>query len=261
MRLYASKPWQTQRMRVGCDALYHGDCYEVLRDKIADNSIDLVVTDPPYELSASSGGGFMTKENKTHLKELESLKSTSFEPEGFLYALQPKFKGGVFNGYFFCNARLVVRYINWAIKNGYNYDILVMSKANPVPIYNAHHLCDIEYIVYIRSAGACFNADLEGFDNYRKHYSVVVGNGGAKSVHPAKKPLELLKRYIRVSSKAGDVVCDPFVGSGTTGVAAKQLGREFVGVEQDEKYYKMACVAVGEAVDSRERGLFGEVWD
>ncbi|MDY3245267.1 site-specific DNA-methyltransferase [Campylobacter sp.] len=239
--------------------LYHGDCYEVLKDKIANDSIDLVVTDPPYDLSGSlMGSGFMKKENKKCLDELKELKSTSFEPEPFLYLLQSKFKNGVFNGYFFCNKSLVARYINWAVKNGYNYDILVMSKANPVPIFNAHHLSDLEYILFIRSSGAFFNSKLESFDNYRKHYSVVLGN---KNIHPAKKPLELIKRFVRVSSQAGGVVCDPFMGSGTTGVACRELGREFVGCEQDKKYFELAVKAVGESVDKRERGLFGEVWE
>ena len=238
--------------------LYHGDCYEILKNKIANDSIDLVVTDPPYDLSIGGGGGFMKKENKKHLDELKELKSTSFEPEPLLYALQPKFKNGVFNGYFFCNKSLVARYINWAVKNGYSYDILVMSKANPVPIFNSHHLSDLEYIVFIRSAGAFFNSKLESFDNYRKHYSVVLGS---KNIHPAKKPLELIKRFVRVSSQSGGVVCDPFMGSGTTGVACRELGREFVGCEQDKKYFELAVKAVGESVDMRERGLFGEVWE
>ena len=92
--------------------LYHGDCYEILKNKIANDSIDLVVTDPPCDLSIGGGGGLVKKENKKHLDELKELKSTSFEPEHLLYALQPKFKNGVFNGYFFCNKSLVARYIN-----------------------------------------------------------------------------------------------------------------------------------------------------
>lgn len=155
----------------------------------------------------------------------------------------------------------MARYINWAVKNGYGYDILVMSKSNPMPIFNNHHLSDLEYIVFIRSSGAFFNSKLDSFDNYRKHYNVVVGNGGKKNEHPAKKPVELIKRFVRVSSKNGDVVLDPFMGSGTTGVACKELGREFVGCEQDKKYFELASVAVGESMDKRERGLWGEVWE
>lgn len=82
--------------------LYHGDCYEVLRDKIADDSIDLVVTDPPYDIGKCGlMTGFFGKENKTHLVDLKKLDSVEFAPEPFLYLLQPKFKNSVFNGYFF----------------------------------------------------------------------------------------------------------------------------------------------------------------
>lgn len=57
-----------------------------------------------------------------------------------------------------------------------------------------------------------------------------------KGVHPAEKPVELLERFIRVSSKPNDLVIDPFAGSGATGVACENLNRKFVGIEITEKY-------------------------
>jgi len=58
--------------------------------------------------------------------------------------------------------------------------------------------------------------------------------------HPTQKPLELLKRIITAASKEGDTVLDPFMGSGTTGVVAKMLKRNFIGIEMDEKYVELS---------------------
>lgn len=61
-----------------------------------------------------------------------------------------------------------------------------------------------------------------------------------KGLHPAEKPLELIKKFITVGSNKGDLIFDPFLGSGTTGVAAKELGRDFIGCEISDEYFKIA---------------------
>jgi site-specific DNA-methyltransferase (adenine-specific) len=58
--------------------------------------------------------------------------------------------------------------------------------------------------------------------------------------HPTQKPLALLERIIAASSDRGDLVLDPFVGSGTTGIAAAKLGRRFIGIDTDERYLELA---------------------
>lgn len=62
-----------------------------------------------------------------------------------------------------------------------------------------------------------------------------------ESPHPTEKPVELMRLWIGNSSQRGDVVLDPFMGSGTTGVAAVELGRSFIGIEQDERWFDVAC--------------------
>ena len=61
------------------------------------------------------------------------------------------------------------------------------------------------------------------------------------TTHPTEKPESLLKRIILIGSKEGDTVLDPFMGSGTTGAVAKQLGRNFIGIEIDQSYFDMAA--------------------
>ena len=68
--------------------------------------------------------------------------------------------------------------------------------------------------------------------------------------HPTQKPLRLVRRAIVASSREGDLVFDPFSGSGTSGVAAKELGRFFVGVEKEEEYAELA----GRRIEAAERG-------
>jgi site-specific DNA-methyltransferase (adenine-specific) len=68
------------------------------------------------------------------------------------------------------------------------------------------------------------------------------------SVHPTQKPLPLMFELVELFSFKGDTVCDPFMGSGTTGVAAAQRGRSFIGIEQDARYFDVACQRVSAAL-------------
>jgi site-specific DNA-methyltransferase (adenine-specific) len=76
------------------------------------------------------------------------------------------------------------------------------------------------------------------------------------SEHPTEKPVELMRFWIGNSTDAGNMVLDPFMGSGTTGVAALQLDRQFIGIEQDERWFDIACKRIEEA--QRQGDLFIE---
>lgn len=79
---------------------------------------------------------------------------------------------------------------------------------------------------------------------------------GSKPEHPTQKPLPLYESFVALFSDRGEVVADPYMGSGTTGVAAVRLGRRFVGWERDPKHFRTAQRRIAEAVESRTRGLF-----
>ena len=214
--------------------LYKGDCLEILKD-IPDKSIDLIITDPPYKFE-NQGGGFYAKNNSTqrvYLDNLKNIKCCEFEPRKFLEIIKPKMKK--FYGYFFCNKSLVEEYIKFARENKFQFDILVMAKTNPIPAYNNHHLSDLEYVIMIREKGSYFSKHKE-IDDYRKFYLTSCKKG----VHPAEKPIELLKRFIKVSSEENELIIDPFMGSGSTGVACKHLNRNFIGIELDNNYFEIA---------------------
>ena len=227
------------------DYIECGDCLELMKD-IPDGSIDLVVTDPPYKFE-NQGGGFYAKNKSTKRTYLDSLKQIGcceFEPKEFLNILMSKMKK--FYGYFFCNKTLVKNYIQWAEDNKMNYDILVMAKSNPIPSFNNHHLSDLEYIVMIREKGTYFSKH-KNIDDFRKFYLT----NCKKGVHPSEKPIEIIERFIRVSSKEEDVILDPFVGSGSTCVACVNTGRHYIGFEKEQKYFDIAC----QRLDEVEHGL------
>lgn len=214
--------------------LLHGDCYELISN-LSDKSIDLVITDPPYKFQ-SSGGGFYSNANNDKRMYIDNLKNANcceFEPIKFLELLKPKMKK--FYGYFFCNKVLLADYIKFADDNKYNFDILVLAKNNPIPAFNRHHLSDLEYIVMIRAKGTYFSKHKD-IDDFRKFYITSCKKG----LHPAEKPIELLERFIRVSSEENNIVLDPFMGSGSTGVACLNTDRDFIGIELEDKYFKMA---------------------
>jgi site-specific DNA-methyltransferase (adenine-specific) len=71
---------------------------------------------------------------------------------------------------------------------------------------------------------------------------------GSAHMHPTQKPVPLLKALLQDFTQPGDVVLDPFMGSGTTGIACVELGRRFIGIEQDPTYFALACDRIRQAV-------------
>lgn len=213
--------------------LLNGNCFELIKN-IPDNSIDLVITDPPYKFD-SAGGGFFAKnkiDQRKYADDLMQINCCNFEPGPFLDLIKTKLKKVYI--YTFCNKTLVADYIQWAKENKCNYDILVMCKSNPIPAYNNHYLSDVEYIIIIREPGTYFSKEKD-IELYRKWFMTSCKKG----IHPAEKPLELIKKFVRVASPPQSVILDPFMGSGTTGVACMELDRQFIGIELEEKYFEI----------------------
>lgn len=93
----------------------------------------------------------------------------------------------------------------------------------------------VEMILVLRGFNAPFNV---------LHWSQMTGVYDDRliypPVHPYEKPLSLMERIVNIYTNPGDIVLDPFMGSGTTGVACQNLGRGFIGIEKDPKYFKLA---------------------
>lgn len=199
-----------------------GDCLETMK-AMPDKSVDLLLTDIPYNgVNRKSSG----------LRNLD--KGLADELDIPLNILIPEFmritKG---SGYVFCGWEQISKIISIVRREGLSNRLCCWRKTNPSPMNGQSiWLSGAEYCVYFKNKNATFNA----------HCKNVVWDFpcGRGKVHPTEKPIKLFKYLVNVSSNENDMVCDPFVGSGTTGVACKELGRNFIGIEIDPKYFEIA---------------------
>lgn len=224
-----------------------GDCLELLKN-IPDKSIDLVVTDPPYEKKGNGyycgGGAFGSKNRNYHneLDENELLKGMNNKILDELVRVMKKI-----NIYIWCNKKQIKQYLDY-FKN-YNVDILTWHKTNPVPTCNNKYLSDTEYCLFFRENGV----KIYGSYETKKKYYVTPTNKEDKKLynHPTIKPLDIIQNLIINSSQENDIVLDPFLGSGTTAVASVNTNRQFIGFELDKVYFKTAYDRIKATIEER----------
>lgn len=209
--------------------LYNGDCLEVLKE-LANNSIDLAIIDPPYVINHVGGQGFQY----TH-----TLKSGKLDNirNGFDFAVLEQFKRLMpkFNSFIFCSNDQLLDLMQFAKQNGYFYTVLGWHKYNSVPLVNGTWRQDAEWVLHIRESGATFQGGAS-LKSKITRLPIEISKYG----HPTEKPLDLIKKYMLVGSNECDTVLDCFMGSGTTGHAAIQLKRNFIGVELRADYFAIA---------------------
>lgn len=197
------------------------DAIKLLK-KLKDNSVDLFLTDIPYEKVNKKSNG---------LRKLDkgSANTKTFELKNFLPEVDRVTKG---SGYIFCGKEQVSEIFSFFETKKYTTRLMVWEKTNPSPM-NCQYtwMSGIETFIYFKKTKAIFN-------EHYKNSVIKFPNGGSK-IHPTEKSLKLFKYLIEVSSNKGDLVCDPCVGSGTTAVAAKMLGRNFLVGDISDEYCKL----------------------
>ncbi len=221
------------------DYIECGDCLELLKS-IPDNSIDLIVTDPPY-LIDNKGGGLYTNEDKQYVKELENMKD-GFS-ESILDELCRVMKK--INLYIWCSQKQLFKLIEYFVeKRKCNWNLITWHKTNPIPACGNKYLSDTEYCLFFREKGVKIQGS---FDTKFTYYVTPLNSKDKKQYgHPTIKPLDIIKNFIINSSNEGDIVLDPFMGSGTTPVACVETNRHYIGFEIDENYYNIACKRLDE---------------
>ncbi|MFC6445386.1 site-specific DNA-methyltransferase [Shinella zoogloeoides] len=241
------------------DTIIKGDCVAAL-EALPDQSVDVIFADPPYNLQL---GGALHRPDQSLVDACDDEwdQFASFEaydaftrawllacrrvlkPSGTIWVI------GSYHNIFRVGATL--QDLNFWILND-----VIWRKTNPMPNFkgrrfqNAH-----ETMIWAtrdpKAKGYTFNYDAMKAANddvqMRSDWLFPICNGGerlkdadGKKVHPTQKPEALLARILMASSKPGDVVLDPFFGSGTTGAVAKRLGRHFVGIEREQSYIDAA---------------------
>lgn len=207
---------------------------------LPDNCIDLIVTDPPYDISATNGGGSINNVKKLNAS-LRDLVDANIDKGYDINEFNTEFIRVMknINIYIWCNKVQVPEYFNFYVnKHKCKFDILRWEKTNALPTYSNKYLSDTEFCLYFRKGGMC---KPNTYEDAKTYYSAPINAKDKKKWgHPTIKPLDFTQKLIRNSSNEGDIVLDPFMGSGTTCVAAKLENRQFIGVEIDKEYFNIA---------------------
>lgn len=218
--------------------VYNENSYEAIKN-IPDKSIDLIVTDPPYLIENTRAGGKsdLAKSIQNMNNELDMENLT----EGINADILDEFLRimKTINIYIWCNHKQIPMYLDFFVnKHNCNFDIIIWNKTNAMPLFNNKYLTDKEYCLYFRKNGYC-NPDC--YESAKTVYCQPI-NTSAKNLynHPTIKPINIVSTLIKNSSKPNDVVADFFMGSGTTCVACKNTGRQYIGFEIEEKWYNIA---------------------
>ena len=232
--------------------IYLGDCYELIK-QIPDKSVDLIYTDPPYEMQSGGGGHSALSQRilKTNYVDLDKIRN------GIDYSILDEFCRVLkkIYVYIWCSKDQILPYMKYFIDGKKClFDILFWGKTNPTPASNNLFLNNVEYLLVFRDKGTYY---AKGYELKSKYYiSPLNVSDKGDYEHPTIKPLELVKRHILNSSAEGGVILDPFLGSGTTCVAAKELGRQYLGFEINETYYKIAKDRLNGINQKGETSLF-----
>ena len=144
------------------------------------------------------------------------------------------------NIYIWCNKIQIPDYLKFYVDTyKCKFDIICWHKTNALPTYSNKYLSDTEYLLYFRKGkGKCFP---QTYEDAKTYYIAPINHKDKKTWnHPTIKPLDITEKIIRNSSKEGQTILDPFMGSGTVGVACKNLNRKFIGVEIDTNYFSIA---------------------
>ena len=223
-----------------------GDCLEVLKS-IPDNSIDLIVTDPPYLIDAGKSGGAFGTDKRSYHKDVKTLSDgiTSQVLDESVRVLKKP------NIYLWCNKNQLRQYIDYFEGIGCTTELLTWHKTNPVPACGNKYLTDTEFILFFRQKGVKVHGS---FNTKRTWYATPLNQKDKKIYgHPTIKPLEIIENLVINSSLEGGQVLDPFMGSGTTGAACKHLRRNFIGIEIDQNYFATAKERIEKTDDESDR--------
>lgn len=224
---------------IDIDTIYNEDCLNGMQ-RMPDGCVDLCIADPPYAFKATTGGGAFGSKSE------DGRKGRAYHAE--LFPMAGGFQEEVLmemcrvcripNLYVFCSKDQVPQLLDFSVKRKLNFDILCWHKPNPVPTCSNKYLSDTEYIIFMRGKGA----KVYGTYETKRKYWVQNVNIADKRLygHPTVKPLNIIRNLILNSTQKGGVVLDPFIGTGTTAVAAICEGRHYVGFEIDKGYYHTA---------------------
>ena len=219
-------------------SIYLGDSYKLIT-QIPDNSIDLIFTDPPYNLSNYSTGNIKLSWRKDINNDVADWDKVEFKPKSWVKEFKRVLKptGNIFA---FTSYNLLGKWHEAFDPEFGTFQFVVWHKTNPVPkVLRAGFLNSCELIVCMWNKGHTWNfSNQKEMHNFIETPICMRPERIKNPFHPTQKPVRVLEHIIEIASNKDDIVFDPFMGVGSTGVAALNLARKFTGIEIDEKFFK-----------------------
>ena len=217
-----------------------GDSRKLIKD-LPSRSIDLILTDPPYNLSGYSTGNISFSGHKTINNDLAEWDKIEFRPGEWLSEFKRVLKptGNIFA---FCAHNLMGKWHEAFDPEFDTFQFMVWHKTNPVPkVRRAGFLNSCELIVCMWNKGHTWNFTKQKDMHNFIESPICMGKERLKNPgHPTQKPVKVLERLIKIATNPSDIIFDPFMGVGSTGVAAFNLERRFIGFELDLEYFAAA---------------------
>lgn len=219
----------------GIGVFYHADSRDVLRG-LPEDSIDLIVTDPPYGIGL--------------YKEGAAVSSSKFaESQGAMYDDDPKTIMDMLDETFMHAARLLK-------PDGHAYIFFHMTRYEPVYLMLKRHFgeCEATPLIWMKQTTGIGDPTRSWIYSYEpcfwvnrgrilvkpQPFNVLKYDTVGKKIHSVEKPVALMRHLVEASAVKGEIVLDPFAGSGSTLVAAAQLGMRFIGIEKHQDFYRSA---------------------
>lgn len=217
--------------------LFNGDCLEVMQQLINRGvRVDCIITDPPYELENHGETKAPMAKRAAKVRDEIDFIAKGFDYKNVFEKMLTICK--VPNLIIFCSNNQISKTMNFFENKNLSTTLLTWKKTNPSPLCNGKHISDLEYVVYVRDKGAPWNHDAPTSFKYKEKAYPFVSPKNRQ--HPTEKPLKLIEEYVELHSFKNQVILDPFMGSGTTGVACRKLNRSFIGIEIDKGYCQIA---------------------
>lgn len=257
-----------------------GDSFEVL-DKIENNSIDLIIVDPPYNLRKNYHGNIFTVQSEENYKEytkkwIEKLKH-KLKENGSIYVCCD-WKSSMIIGPILSEDFVIRNRITWqrekgrGTKNNWKNsmeDIWFATKSDDYK-FNVENVKKRKKVIApYKEKGKARDWVQVNDKKYRDTYpsnfwddiTIPFWSMSENTAHPTQKPEKLIAKLILASSNEGDLILDPFLGSGTTAVVCEKLNRKYIGIEQNELYIAWAQKRLEDAkkdkkIQGYEDGIF-----
>lgn len=220
---------------IGNATLLLGDMREITPKLLL---MDMVLTDPPYLLTSGGNGDYVDWHLSHDYDNSGKIVKCEIDWPDFMPVISKAMKDGT-HCYMMCNNRHVQGMLNAAENAGLSFhNLLAWDKKSCTP--NRYYMKNMEFIGFFYKSSSKHLNDCSS----QQLIACPQENYGG---HPTTKPVALMEYYIRNSTNKGDLVFDPFMGVGSTGVAAIKSGRKFFGIEIEEKWFDKACERIEHA--------------